>query len=580
MADEKKSKKTKSKSKEKSKKSSRKTKKSSDDLKKPATPYFLFCSKCREDLKKSGDDRKLTAKELGAMWKKLPETEKKIYNDLYQESKKKYEKLKNELESESNEESDVEDDKETKIKTTKVKAKIKKNHIDKNNAKACNCGKCTDCKKRRAKVKKSEDENDEKKTILFQQPSESTPAKHILVHLPKKEIFMSTLHPAASLYEDVTDEVKIEKCFKNLEKILKDKDIEIISVRSALKLNKASLKALASESLKYEIDENSKIEKNSPNYEKFQHLLDDSYKNEVLEKLSDDQLVDVVLNKPTYKLRPTNLNTFIEPTIISFDPLGALIFCRDQQITTTKGIVIGRSKASQRAGEHKIMKQVFENLNSNVLGILTKEYDEDAYLEGGDYFVAKEDLSMLGVGLRTSIKGAEYLMQNDFLGTRYLAIIYDNEDLDQQRMHLDTYFNILNDKYVIVLDFDEVQTHYKDKKINRKVYLYDNQATEKINSDNEKMPNSVAKYKLIKIYEKFYEFLEENDYELIKVTHQQQIDYMINFLNIGNNNVISVNKELKKIAKKTGVNIIYIDFKPITNMYGAMHCITQVSRVD
>ena len=431
------------------------------------------------------------------------------------------------------------------------------------------------------KNKTSDDENDiDIGTVKFQQPSESTPAKHILVHIPKKEIFMSTLHPDASLYEDVTDEVKVEECFNNLEKILKQQNIQLIKVRSALKLNRTALLKLAAELLIYEVDNSTTIDETSPNYEQFMYLISDKYKNGVLEKLSDDQLVDVVLNSPKYKLRQTEINTFIEPTLISFNPLGNLLFCRDQQITTAKGIVIGRARSSQRAGEHKIMKQVFENLESDILGIITEEYNKDAYLEGGDYFVAKKDLSLLGVGLRTSIQGAQYLMENDFLGTRYLAIIYDNEDLDQQRMHLDTYFNILNDKYVIVLDFDEVQTYYKDKKIGRKVYLYDNQATKVINSDDKNVPNSSGEYKLVKIYEKFYDFLEENDYQLIKVTNQQQIDYMINFLNIGNNKIISVNKELGDLAKQAGVDTIYIDFKPITNMYGAMHCITQVSRVD
>ena len=147
-------------------------------------------------------------------------------------------------------------------------------------------------------------------------------------------------------------------------------------------------------------------------------------------------------------------------------------------------------------------------------------------------------------------------------------------------MHLDTYFNFLNDKYVMVLDFDEVQKYYKDKKIERKVYLYDNQANEGIDTDDIKVTNSSGKYKLIKIYEKFYTFLEENKYILIKVNHQQQVDYMINFLNIGNNTVISVNKDLEKVAKKSGVNTIFMEFRPILNMYGAIHCITQVSRVD
>ena len=74
--------------------------------------------------------------------------------------------------------------------------------------------------------------------------------------------------------------------------------------------------------------------------------------------------------------------------------------------------------------------------------------------------------------------------------------------------------------------------------------------------------------------------MEENGYKMIKVKHQQQIDYMINFLNIGNNTIISVNKELENISKESGVNSIFIEFKPILNMYGAMHCITQVSRSD
>ena len=432
---------------------------------------------------------------------------------------------------------------------------------------------------------KNQNINDENiitnRKIIFQQPEENAPAKYILVHIPEKEIFMSTLHPAASLYEDVTDYIKVKECFDNLKKILKDKNIELITVRSALKLNKTALKKLAFNALKYEIDNETKIETNIPEHKIFMDYVKNEYKQEVIDKLSDDQLVDVILNNPKYILSPTKLNTFIEPKSISFNPLGNLIFCRDQQITTKKGVVIGRARSSQRDGEHIIMKQVFENLNSTILGTVTKEYDENAYLEGGDFYVAKPDLSMLGVGLRTTIKGAEYLMKNDFLGTRYMAIIYDGEDKDQQRMHLDTYFNILSEDYVIVLDFDDVQIYYPNKKIGRKVYLYDNEAISSIKSDNNNISKIIGKYKLINIYNNFYKFLEERlKYKIIKVTHQQQIDYMINFLNIGNNEILSVNNELKIKAKKSKTNIINLEFKPILNMYGAMHCITQVSRSD
>ena len=417
--------------------------------------------------------------------------------------------------------------------------------------------------------------------IKFQQKEENFPPKYIITHIPGEEIFISTLHPAASLYEDVTDHIKVHECFDNLKQILQEKKIELITVRDALKLNKTSLKDLAFKSLKYEIAEDINFDKESKEYKTFLKYTKDEYKQEVIDKLSEDQLVDVVLNNPKYTLQPTKLNTFIEPKLISFNPLGGLVFCRDQQITTKKGVVIGRARSSQRDGEHIIMKQVFENLKIKILGKVSKDYDENAFLEGGDFFVAKQDLSMLGVGLRTSMKGAEYIMKNDFVGTRYIAIIYDGEDKDQQRMHLDTYFNILSDKYAVVLDFDDVQKYYPDKKIERKVYLYDNEANESIESDNSEVPKSIGRYKLINIYEKFYTFLEKRlKYKLIKVTHKQQMDYMINFLNIGNNEILSVNKELKSVTKESNTNIIYLEFKPILNMYGAIHCITQVSRVD
>ena len=64
--------------------------------------------------------------------------------------------------------------------------------------------------------KESQEENKIEVPIKFTQPSESTPAKTILVHISKMESFICSLNPAASLYEDVTDEDSIRECFNNL----------------------------------------------------------------------------------------------------------------------------------------------------------------------------------------------------------------------------------------------------------------------------------------------------------------------------------------------------------------------------
>ena len=412
--------------------------------------------------------------------------------------------------------------------------------------------------------------------INYTQPSESTPAKTILVHVPKLEAFVSSLNPAASLYEDVTDEDKVYLCFLNLKKYLLSKNIQLITVAEALSLNKDALKKLADSALKYEIKEDDSIDKKELSEEakkNFSYNSSEKYKKEVISKLSENQLIKLILTQPTCVLKPTKNNTYIETSTLCINPLGNLVFCRDQQITTKKGVVIGRAESAQRKNEHKIMKQVFKNIGADIIG----EMPEGAYLEGGDFFVAKENLSMLGVGLRTNINGANYLMENDLLGTKYIAICYDETDLDQQRMHLDTYFNILNDTNVICLDFDQAGKTV-GKKLMRKVYLYDNDNKDNIKSDKNNVLEKVGKYQLIKIFDNFYDFLKFENFNIIKVTHEQQVNYMINFLNIGNNTVISVNKDLQNVIKETGVKSDFLDFNPVLKMYGAMHCMTQVSR--
>ena len=382
--------------------------------------------------------------------------------------------------------------------------------------------------------------------VKFEQPSESTPAKIILVHVSKMESFICSLNPAASLYEDVTDEEEIRKCFNELGEYLKTKNIKLITTEDILLLKENELMKLAKDSLNYEREtlkleeEKEDNKKRKDSFKEYENYSSDEYKENVLKKFSKKNLINVILTRPTIKLKHINTDTFIESTSITFEPVGNIVFCRDQQITTKKGVVIGSSRTSQRKYEHIIMKQIFENIGANIIGDVRGE----GYLEGGDFFVAREDLSMLGVGLRTDMNGAKYLMKNDLLVKK---------------------------------------EEKKELNIDRKVYYYDNNKDIKeIESDNKNIDNKIGEYKLIKIYDSFYKFLDDMKFNYIKITHKEQKEYMINFLNIGNNTVISVNKNLEKKLKDNNINIInvqYFNCQPILNMYGGMHCMTQVSRV-
>lgn len=61
-----------------------------------------------------------------------------------------------------------------------------------------------------------------------------------------------------------------------------------------------------------------------------------------------------------------------------------LQYTRDQQITTAKGIVMGRLRSLQRQNEVEVMQFCFEKLGLNVVGLV----EEPGFLEGGDFYVA------------------------------------------------------------------------------------------------------------------------------------------------------------------------------------------------
>ena len=134
--------------------------------KRPMTPYFLFCQKKRQEYINSDNQRKLTAKELGSMWKNLPDEQKNSFIKQYEKDKKKYEEDKQKLKEKSEEEEDDDDDDNDNDDDSEVdqmpnikkaKAKVSKEKNEKYNKIPCNCGECDDCL-RRKKIKQEEEE--------------------------------------------------------------------------------------------------------------------------------------------------------------------------------------------------------------------------------------------------------------------------------------------------------------------------------------------------------------------------------------------------------------------------------------
>ena len=288
------------------------------------------------------------------------------------------------------------------------------------------------------------------------------------------------------------------------------------------------------------------------------HLLSDEYKKSCIEKMDVEQLVEVILTRPTILLEKADKDTELLVVNYTYEPLVNLIFCRDQQITTARGVVMGRPRSRIRQREVEVMKFCFEKLGVPIIGNVTAP----GTLEGGDFFPAGVDLAMVGVGLRSNMDAVRYLLDNDLFGTERVAVVKDYFDQHQQRMHLDTVFNIIGPKVCIMLS--EIQG--KESPLRRLV-------------DEYKRDPATGKYVVHRHDIEFLEYVEGEGYHVITLTNDMQIAYGCNGLNLGNNTLVTVDRMTAKfIARTPGFSgkIKVVDFSNNTNMFGSVHCCSQV----
>lgn len=217
------------------------------------------------------------------------------------------------------------------------------------------------------------------------------------------------------------------------------------------------------------------------------------------------------------------------------------------------------------------MKKVFEILKLKQVGEAsggTSDLITDQYVEGGDFQTISKDLCLMQIGIRSNFAGAKYLMDNDLLGTRRFGVVRDEKDRDQQRMHLDTIFNLIDEKNVILLNFNDPDIK---KDARRDIDIYEQDST-------------TRQYHLVETLD-FETFLLREGFRIIKVSNKEQEEFMINFLNIGKFDgkyvLITSNEHFEKLLADNGVDatVEYIEtFKEVNKMHGSFHCVTQVFR--
>lgn len=396
----------------------------------------------------------------------------------------------------------------------------------------------------------------------FTATDENDLAHVAVVHTPAQEARMGALHPGGMLYEKPINHEASEH-HASLGRALRRHGVQVHNAVEVLAERCAQhpeeMVAVAVETLTYRFEGDRAALSRDARYQ-----LSDEYKREVLAHQSPEALAEVILTRPTVVLRASARNTELEVVDFRFNPLGNLVFTRDQQITTAKGVVLGRMNSPQRAAEVQVMGLVWRQLGVDVIGTVP----EPERLEGGDFIsLGHRGLSLIGTGLRTTNGAAQWLMDNDLLGTRRVGVVRDEHDRNQERMHLDTVFNVVNE-HVVVLEERLMGPRTRFTRV----------------VDEYERDDETGAYRLAREEVPFEEFLRGEGYTIVPVTPEQQQAYMINFLNVGGGHLISVNEGLEELLARAGVaapdvHVEYIEFDGVKRMYGAAHCGTQVARL-
>ncbi|MCR5642745.1 MAG: hypothetical protein K6G32_05335 [Prevotella sp.] len=378
--------------------------------------------------------------------------------------------------------------------------------------------------------------------------AEWSKAGDILMHTPGQELFNGVIHPSAGLFENYFDVDIAAEEHRGYISMLEANGIRVHKVLDILReVGLDSLRQLATNVLKYDIssmpDEDAEKTEN--------------YRQEVLNKMSRNDLIRCILLQPTVKLSKTDNNTGYEAQYIQ-NPLMNLYFTRDQSITTPRGHIICNMNSNQRAPETEIINLCYEHLGLKPIMRITGE----GRLEGGDYIPAG-NISLIGCGMRTNDEGIRQIMEADAFGHDTIVVVRDHK-LWQMQMHLDTHFNII-DKDLCTMVSSRLNAQPGAPEYNT--------------CDIWARTPGTKEYKLWKQNQPFVEYIRGRGFQIIPIDINDEMHYANNFLTIAPRHIMAVggqSEELQQRLREAGVNVEWIPLESLIDGYGAAHCMTQV----
>ena len=185
-----------------------------------------------------------------------------------------------------------------------------------------------------------------------------------------------------------------------------------------------------------------------------EELLEEICKNEGVKNLTAEfaetpaeKISDYLIEGLPLKI--DTLTKYLSGEKYSLQPLHNFFFMRDASVTIKDQILISKMKSFVRQREAIIMDKIFKYhpdfMNNTVRTTQKTEDYSNISFEGGDILVVRDDVILIGNGVRTSTQGIDFIIdQIKEQGIRKHIIVQQLPHAPESFIHLDMVFTLLN----------------------------------------------------------------------------------------------------------------------------------------
>ncbi|NOR73795.1 MAG: arginine deiminase [Draconibacterium sp.] len=152
-------------------------------------------------------------------------------------------------------------------------------------------------------------------------------------------------------------------------------------------------------------------------------------------------------------LEKNNLTNYLNKERFSVRPLHNMFFTRDSAMGMNEKMLIGKMANRVRERESIIMEAIFNNHPNFETTTINPGAPQSGIaknlkstIEGGDFQVARDDIFVIGTGVRTSTQGIDFIIENIKLtkSEPHHIIVQELPSTPESFIHLDMVFTFLN----------------------------------------------------------------------------------------------------------------------------------------